>query len=219
MGNCFGLCCYVCFKNTNYAMEMTDSILMKVEAQLKEYIPTPMSYDTWYISLKKDVYNNLRETISKRLIYILKKLNFPVLTSSGFVMEHFAENIAYVISSCILNHDYVDYISTLEYKCLDIPTNALFYDSKSKIIIKQETLTTIINKLINIIDQNGNIVETDLQNTDSTIHKIFDMKLGDIIMETFHKITDKKLEEILKITYMTFNNKHSNEELILKNNK
>jgi len=44
------------------------------------------------------------------------------------------------------------------------------------------------------------------------------MKLGDIIMETFHKITDKKLEEILKITYMTFNNKHSNEELILKNN-
>jgi len=199
-------------------MEMTDSILMKVETHLKEHIPTPMSFDTWHISLKKEVYIKLREIISKRLISTLKELKFPVLTSSGFVMEHFAENIAYVISSCILNHDYVDYISTLEYKCLDIPTNALFYDSKSKIIIKQETLTTIIDKLINIIDQNGNIVETDLQNTDSTIHKIFDMKLGDIIMETFHKITDKKLEEILKITYMTFNNKHSNEELILKNN-
>ena len=218
MGNCCGLCCYVCFKNTSYSLELTHSILLKIESQLKNHLPLKGSLDTWYISLEKDVYKQLRESISTRICRQLEDLHFPVLYANGFVQQHLAENIAFVISSCILNNDYQAYISTMEYQCLDIPTNTLFY-TKPKIEVKNETLTSFVDYLIQIKDETGNIKRVELHTQDKIHHKIFDKRLEEKLIDILHQLSNQKINEIIKKSYMHFTSKHEEEERILALNK
>ncbi len=218
MGNCCGLCCYACFKNTFYSLELADSILLKIESHLKNHLPFKGSLQTWYISLKKDIYNQLRESISTRICTQLEDLHFPVLSANGFVQEHLAENIAFVISSCILNNDYQTYISTMEYQCLDIPTNTLFY-TKPKIEVKTETLTSFVDYLIQIKDEAGNIKRVELHTENKTHHKIFDKRLEEKLINILHQLSNQKINEIIKKSYMHFTSKHEEEERILTANK
>uniref|UniRef100_A0A6C0CJQ0 Uncharacterized protein n=1 Tax=viral metagenome TaxID=1070528 RepID=A0A6C0CJQ0_9ZZZZ len=218
MGNCCGLCCYACFKNTFYSLELADSILSKIESHLKNHLPLKGSLQTWYISLKKDIYNQLRESIATRICRQLEDLHFPVLSANGFVKEHLAENIAFVISSCILNNDYQVYISTMEYQCLDIPTNTLFY-TKPKIEVKTETLTSFVDYLIQIKDEAGNIKRVELHTENKTHHKIFDKRLEEKLIDILHQLSNQKINEIIKKSYMHFTSKHEEEERILSINK
>lgn len=218
MGNCCGLCCYACFKNTFYSLELADSILLKIESHLKNHLPIKRSSQTWYISFKKEIYNQLRESISTRICRQLEDLYFPVLSANGFVKEHLAENIAFVISSCILNNDYQTYISTMEYQCLDIPTNTLFY-TKPKIEVKTETLTSFVDYLIQIKDEAGNIKRVELHTENKTHHKIFDKRLEEKLIDILHQLSNQKINEIIKKSYMYFTSKHEEEERILSLNK
>ena len=218
MGNCCGLCCYACFKNTFYSLELADSILSKIESHLKNHLPLNRSSQTWYISFKKEIYNQLRESISTRICRQLEDLHFPVLSANGFVKEHLAENIAFVISSCILNNDYQVYISTMEYQCLDIPTNTLFY-TKPKIEVKTETLTSFVDYLIQIKDEAGNIKRVELHTENKTHHKIFDKRLEEKLIDILHQLSNQKINEIIKKSYMHFTSKHEEEERILSINK
>ena len=219
MGNYCSLCCYVCFKNTLYSLELADSILYKMEKHIRENIPIGSGIQTWFISLKRECFNQFRQSLACRISMQLEELHFPVLTSNGNMKQHFAENFAYVISSCLFNENFAKNIySNIDYECLNIPTNTLFYNCP-KIDVNNETQSNLINYITNIMDENGKISNIPLDTTDKTHHKIFDSMLESRLIEILHKIQNNKVEKIISSVYTNFTDKNTKEEEILKINR
>jgi hypothetical protein len=219
MGNYCSLCCYVCCKNTLYSLELADSILYKMEKHIRENIPIGSGIQTWFISLKRECFNQFRQSLACRISMQLEELHFPVLTSNGNMKQHFAENFAYVISSCLFNENFAKNIySNIDYECLNIPTNTLFYNCP-KIDVNNETQSNLINYITNIMDENGKISNIPLDTTDKTHHKIFDSKLESRLIEILHKIQNNKVEKIISSVYTNFTDKNTKEEEILKINR
>ena len=217
MGNYCSLCCYVCFKNTFYAYELADSILNKMEKHIRETIPLQSAINTWFISLKKKCFKDVRQIIACRISEELENLHFPVLTSNGFIQEHLAENLAHVLSNCLFNEEYQYAFISQEYQCLDIPTNTIFYNT-SKIIANPTTLSNFVTDITNIVDED-NINHNIEINTTLDIHKkIFDIKLKEKILETWYKIPNTKIEEIINKVYQKFETNHQKEESLIRRN-
>lgn len=219
MGNRCSLCCYVCFKNTLYGLELADSILYKMEKHIRENIPIGSGIQTWFISLKRECFNQFRQSLACRISMELEELHFPILTSNGHMKEHFAENFAYVISCCLFNDHFAKNIySNIDYDCLNIPTNTVFYHCP-KIDVNNETQSNLINYITNIMDDNGKISKIPLGTTDKTHHKIFDSKLESRLIDILHNIQNKKIQKIISSTYTNFTDKNTKEEEILKINR
>ena len=219
MVNCCSSCCYVCFKNTLYGLELADSILYKMEKQIRENIPIGSGIQTWFISLKRECFNQFRQSLACRISMQLEELHFPVLTSNGNMKQHFAENFAYVISSCLFNESFAKNIySNIDYECLNIPTNTIFYNCP-KIDVNKETQSNLINYITSIRDENGKISNISLDTTDKIHHKIFDSKLESRLIDILHKIQNNKVEKIISSVYTNFTDKNTKEEEILKINR
>jgi hypothetical protein len=190
-----------------------------MEKHIRENIPIGSGIQTWFISLKRECFNQFRQSLACRISMQLEELHFPVLTSNGNMKQHFAENFAYVISSCLFNENFAKNIySNIDYECLNIPTNTLFYHCP-KIDVNKETQSNLINYITSIRDENGKISNIPLDTTDKTHHKIFDSKLESRLIEILHKIQNNKVEKIISSVYTNFTDKNTKEEEILKINR
>jgi hypothetical protein len=208
-----------CFKNTLYSLEIADSILYKMETHIRKNIPIGSGIQTWFISLKRECFNQFRQALACRISMQLEKLHFPVLASNGNMKEHLAENFAYIISSCLFNENFAkNMYSKIDYECLNIPTNTLFYNCPI-IDVNKETQSNLINYITSIRDENGKISNIALDTTDKTHHKIFDSKLESRLIDILHKIQDKKIKKIISSVYTNFTNKNTQEEKILEINR
>jgi len=218
MGNCCSLCCFVCFKNTFYSMELTDCILNKMETHIRKTIPIGSGIQTWFISMKREIFEKVKKSLISRLSLTLEKLKFPILNSNGFMKEHIAENIAYVLSSCLFNNEFKTNLLSNTYECLDIPTNTIFYSS-STITISQEKLQELVKYFTTMMNESGEIYQVEINTTENTYHKIFDERLEERLLNTLHSIPSNKFEEIISNVYTNFMNKNNNEEKILEINR
>lgn len=200
-----------------YSYELSDAILYKMEKHIRETIPIGTGINTWFISMKREIFNSVRQTIASRIWTELERLNFPVLTTNGFMKDHLTENMAFVFSSCLFNEEYFNTLLTTEYKCLDIPTNTIFYNP-STINVNKDTLAALISNLTTKRDETGNIINVPLNTTDKVYQKEFDNTLERKILDILHKIPNIKIEQIITKVYTNFKTKQDREELIIKNN-
>ena len=218
MGNCCSLCCFVCCKNTFYSMELADGILNKMETHIRKTIPIDSGIQTWFISMKREIFEQIKKSLISRLSLSLEQLKFPVLNSNGYMKDHLVENLAYVFSSCLFNTQFHKNLLSNEYQCLDIPTNTLFYNSFN-ITVDQTTLEDLVKYFTTMMNEEGEIYQVKINTTDKTYHKIFDERLEKKILDTLHSIPNNKLEEIICKVYTNFMNKNDKEEKILEINR
>jgi len=218
MGNYCSLCCYVCCKNTFYSMELADGILYKMETHIRKTIPIDSGIQTWFISMKREIFEQIKKSLITRLSISLENLKFPVLTSNGHMKQHLIENLAYVYSSCLFNTEFHKNLLSKEYECLDIPTNTLFYNSFN-ITVDQVKIQELVKYFTTMMNEEGEIYQVKINTTDKTYHKIFDERLEERLLNTLHSIPNKKLEEIICKVYTNFMNKNNKEEKILEINR
>jgi len=218
MGNCCSLCCFVCCKNTFYSMELADGILNKMETHIRKTIPIDSGIQTWFITMKREIFEQIKKSLISRLSLSLEQLKFPVLNSNGYMKDHLVENLAYVFSSCLFNTQFHKNLLSNEYQCLDIPTNTLFYNSFN-ITVDQTTLEDLVKYFTTMRNESGEIYEVKINTTDKTYHKIFDERLEEKIINMLHSIPNNKLEEIICKVYTNFMNKNDKEEKILEINR
>ena len=218
MGNCCSLCCFVCFKNTFYSMELADGILYKMETHIRKTIPIDSGIQTWFISMKREIFEKIKKSLITRLSISLENLKYPVLTSNGHMKQHLIENLAYVFSSCLFNPEFHKNLLSNEYVCLDIPTNTIFYSSFN-ITVDQTKIKDLVKYFTTMRNESGILYNVDINTTDKTYHKIFDERLEEKILNTLHSIPNKKLEEIICKVYTNFMEKNNKEEKILEINR
>src|SRR6056300_1285406 len=161
MGNCCSLCCFVCCKNTFYSIELADGILNKMETHIRKSIPIGSGIQTWFISMKREIFEQIKKSLITRLSISLEKSEFPVLTSNGHMKQHLIENLAYVFSSCLFNPEFHKNLLSNEYVCLDIPTNTIFYSSFN-ITVDQTKIKELVTYFTTMRNESGILYNVDI---------------------------------------------------------
>jgi hypothetical protein len=193
MGCCVSLCCIVCYKYTFFADSLTQHVSDSIAKNLSIIKPTKWSLKTWYITLDKDKFKELTNTLRHKLFVIMKEMNLDVFNKNGYYEENLSQNLAYYIVNIMIDEDF----EGNNFQILNIPTNTLFYDSininidNDKIISFQNSITTIINK-----DNQPELIDI---NTDNRVYqKIFDKNLESKLINTINNIPNERIEFIIK---------------------